>query len=373
MITLKQEPVLLIADDQPDNLQAIIDILQGAKQSYNFITVPNGKVLIDIALKKQPDLIITDWEMPEMSGLRAITELKKYPETKDIPVIMCTGIMITPQDLQTALEAGAVDFVRKPVEATELISRVQSMLKLSASYLKIKEQNEELEAMNAVKNRLLSVVSHDVRSPLHSLKGMFYLFNNDALTMEETKAIIAEVQTRTGQVTDFLENLLHWVKNQFSQTTLEMERFVLRDAINATVDLLMPMALSKKITIQTQLDSDAEVYADEETIKIIIRNLVANAIKFCKENDYITVSLTHQISEKQLKVSISDTGKGISPENVQKLFGVQHISTQGTDNEIGTGLGLLLCKQYVERNGGTIGVESEAGKGSKFWFTLESL
>lgn len=365
MITLKQEPILLIADDQPDNLQAIIDTLQSAAQSYNFITVPNGKVLIEIALKKQPDLIITDWEMPEMNGLQAIQELKKYPTTKDIPVIMCTGIMVTPQDLQTALEAGAVDFVRKPVEATELISRVQSMLKLSASYLKIKEQNQELETMNTVKNRLLSVVSHDVRSPLQSLKGMFYLFDNDALTLEEIKLIIAEVQTRTGQVTDFLENLLHWVKNQFSQTELQFTDFDITQTIQSTVNLLQPTATSKKIKINIQINAPLYVHADEEIVKIIVRNLVSNALKFCKENDTIDIWITGN------KVYVKDTGKGILPAHLDNLFGVQNMTTKGTDNEIGTGLGLSLCKQYVEKNGGEIGVESEWGKGSTFWFTLK--
>jgi two-component system sensor histidine kinase/response regulator len=370
MITLKQEPVLLIADDLPDNLQAIIDILQGSQQPYNFISVPNGKVLVDIALKKQPDLIITDWEMPEMSGLSAIEQLKKYPETKDIPVIMCTGIMITPQDLQTALEAGAVDFVRKPVEATELISRVQSMLKLSASYLKIKEQNVELEQLNIIKNRLLSVVSHDVRSPLQSLKGMLYLFDNDALTLEEIKLIIKEVKVRTGQVTDFLENLLHWVKNQFSQTILELTSFDVNTIIADTVNLLQPIAENKKVLLETQLSPDLWVMADEETIKIVIRNLVSNAIKFCEVGDKILVSSTQ--NDQEVSIHVRDTGKGISPENLQKLFGLQHITTKGTQNEIGTGLGLLLCKQYIERNGGTIDVESEKGAGSHFWFTLPS-
>jgi phosphoserine phosphatase RsbU/P len=150
MITETKEPVLLIADDQPDNLRAMIDILQASEHNFHFITVPNGRILIDIALKKQPDLIITDWEMPELTGLEAIKALKLHPETSDIPIIMCTGIMITPQDLKIAMEAGAVDFVRKPIDAMELIARVQSMLALSASYLTIKEQKEKLEQTNEV-------------------------------------------------------------------------------------------------------------------------------------------------------------------------------------------------------------------------------
>lgn len=182
MIPHKKEPILLIADDQPDNLRAMITILQDSEHHYNFITVPNGKVLIDVALKKQPDLIITDWEMPEMSGLDAIMALKQQTETSEIPVIMCTGIMITPQDLKIAMEAGAVDFVRKPVESTELIARVKSMLALSASYRTIKEQKEQLEEINILirkqRDSIVSSINYARRIqaavlPLHTLIKSF--------------------------------------------------------------------------------------------------------------------------------------------------------------------------------------------------------
>jgi signal transduction histidine kinase len=370
MIPSKEEPILLIADDQPDNLRAIIDILQGSAQKYEFITVPNGRILVEVATHKHPDLIITDWEMPEMNGLEAIIALKKHPQTRDIPVIMCTGIMLAPQDLKIALEEGAVDFVRKPVEAMELIARVQSMLKLSASYLKIKEQMEALEAADALKNRLLSVVSHDVRSPLNTLKGMFYLFEQDSLSIDEIKNIIAQIGVRVGQVTDFLENLLYWARNQLIQTPIHPTKIQLNSLIKMTIDLLLPAAESKGIKILSNLDKVIVAHADEEMIKIVIRNLLSNAIKFCEENDSIEVLAQILPTDYKVAVSVKDTGLGMSTENVKKLFGLQHLSTKGTSNEIGTGLGLLLCKQYIEMNGGSIGVDSKEGEGSHFWFTL---
>jgi signal transduction histidine kinase len=370
MIHLKDEPIILIADDQPDNLKAIINILESSTQKYNFIKAPNGKILVDLALKKQPDLIITDWEMPEMNGLEAIRELKRYPETCDIPVIMCTGIMLSPDDLKQSLEAGAVDYVRKPVEAVELIARVQSMLKLSASFLLIKEQNEELERLNELKTRLLSVVSHDVKGPLSSLKGILYLFENQVLNPDEMKDIVGQINLQVEQVTEFLENLLQWVKNQLKTQEINRSRFQLNQSIQKTIELLKPIADSKKISILPFENLDIEVEADEEMIKMVVRNLVSNAIKFCNENDKIEINLQLDNSQLNVKVSIKDTGVGISHENIAQMFGKHSVSTKGTKNEMGTGLGLLICKQYIEANGGSINVESEVDKGSNFWFTL---
>jgi signal transduction histidine kinase len=370
MIHLKDEPIILIADDQPDNLKAIINILESSTQKYNFIKAPNGKILVDLALKKQPDLIITDWEMPEMNGLEAIRELKKYPETCDIPVIMCTGIMLSPEDLKQSLETGAVDYVRKPVEAVELIARVQSMLKLSASFLLIKEQNEELERLNELKTRLLSVVSHDVKGPLSSLKGILYLFENQVLNPDEMKDIVGQINLQVEQVTEFLENLLQWVKNQLKTQEINRSRFQLNQSIQKTIELLKPIADSKKISILPFENLDIEVEADEEMIKMVVRNLVSNAIKFCNENDKIEINLQLDNSQLNVKVSIKDTGVGISHENIAQMFGKHSVSTKGTKNEMGTGLGLLICKQYIEANGGSINVESEVDKGSNFWFTL---
>jgi signal transduction histidine kinase len=370
MIQVKASPTLLIADDQPDNLKAIQDILKTSPYQFNFITVPNGKVLVEMALRKLPDLIITDWEMPEMDGLSAIKTLKGYPQTADIPIIMCTGIMTSSENLKTIMEAGAVDYVRKPIEANELIARVQSMLQLSASFTKIKEQKEELEKSNALKSRLLSVVSHDVRGPLNQLQGLFYLFEAKALSLEETREIINQISFQVGQVSDFLENLLNWAKNQLKTIEPQPSRFQLNSIAKLCVSLLAPSAERKGIILKQNLDDFTIISADEEMIKTVIRNLISNAIKFCRARDTIELSITNDKINHQITFACKDSGVGISSDKIQKLFGMENISTKGTGNEIGTGLGLLLSKQFMELNGGKIFVESEEGKGSHFWFTL---
>lgn len=363
-----EKALLLIADDQPENLKVIKDILNQDEEKYRFITVPNGKILVDIATKKLPDLIITDWEMPEMNGIEAIRLLKQHGNTQDIPVIMYTGIMTSTENLKSALEAGAVDFVRKPIEPTELIVRVQSMLQLSASFRKIKAQNEELEKLNNIKDKLISIISHDVRSPLNSFKGVLFLLKNNAIAQEELEQVVNKVGNQIEQISNFLDNLLRWAKNHLGNVEAHPKTILLKDLVNQCVDLFSFVAQSKKININIFIPDDLTIYADEEMMKIVLRNLISNALKFCSEDDDINIKAERGLTK--VIVSVEDTGEGISQENIPLLFGVAHLSTKGTKDEIGTGLGLSLCKEFIEKNGGKIYVTSIAGKGSCFWFDI---
>lgn len=238
---------------------------------------------------------------------------------------------------------------------------------------KINRQKEELEAMGAFKDRLLSVVSHDVRGPLNSLKGVFDLINRQVLSKEEIGSMMASVSDKVNQVTSFVNDLLLWAKTQMTNAEAKASRFELKSTIDKTIELLKPIAERKKVSLKSDRQQFAEIEADEEMIKIVIRNLVSNAIKFCNENDVVEVSSNIERSENKVIVSVRDSGVGIPPEKISELFVSPYLSSQGTNHEIGTGLGLLLSKQYVEMNHGVIGAESEEGKGSHFWFSLPLL
>ena len=174
---------ILVVDDNADNANRIIEFLDDTDKSFTFFQALNGKIACSIAEKKLPDLIITDWDMPVMDGIMLIKHLKAIESTKDIPIIMCTGVMTKTENLKTALDAGAIDYIRKPVEKLKLIARVHSMLKLSDSMKKIKEQNialfqqkVEIETkinmlveLNATKDKFFSIISHDLKSPFNSM------------------------------------------------------------------------------------------------------------------------------------------------------------------------------------------------------------
>lgn len=365
---MNQEPLLLIADDEPQNLQAIIEILNNSEVTYRFLRVPNGRLLVEVARQKLPDLIISDWDMPEMTGIEAIAKLKMNPETARIPVIMCTGVMTSPKNLKEALQAGASDYIRKPVEATELLARVNSMLQLSDSYRQIVEQKEELEQLNTLKNRLLSILSHDLKSPLNSLKGMLYLFENHAVSMNELKGYFAKINAQVGNVTDFLQNLLTWSKSQLQGTKISPEPVKFSTIVEETVQLLAPMASTKHIKINTEAIQESILLVDKEAVKIVIRNIISNAIKFSHEHGIIT--LRNEVQNDQMNITIEDHGVGIPSAHLAAIFTSEGISSKGTNQEVGTGLGLTLCKHLIEHHQGEIGVESTEGKGSKFSITL---
>lgn len=376
MIQLKKEPIILLADDNPDNLKVMMDILKQTDLQCKLIAAPNGKILVDIAFQKIPDLIITDWEMPVMNGLEAIQELKKNLLTKDIPIIMCTGIMTTPQDLKTAMDAGAVDYVRKPIDAMELVARVQSMLRLSASYLKIKEQKDEieeqasdLEQLNNIKDKMFSIIAHDLRTPFANLKGMLMLLDLDPNYPQDLKMVGKDIQKKVGVLDNTLNNLLTWAMSQMQGETSEKQNLDVNAIIEVKKDLFKNSLENKNIQMDIQIPANTKIYADPNHFKAILRNLIGNAIKFTREGGKIGVNILPK--DNKVQIAISDTGVGMSPEKLKELFTIKpSLSTKGTNNEKGTGLGLLICKDFVTKNQGNIYVESTENVGTTFFVEL---
>jgi signal transduction histidine kinase len=235
---------------------------------------------------------------------------------------------------------------------------------------------EELEKLNGIKNRLLSIISHDVRGPLNSLKALLHLFDNRALTQQEFHDVVANLGHQVGQVNSLLDNLLRWTKNQLDQVKPELKTLALRPLVDEVIGLHALSAKSKHITMHCEVPDALHIYADEEMMKIVVRNLVSNAVKFCEANDVIHIRASEKTANSSgpnagmARISVEDTGRGISAENLKMLFGVAHLSTKGTNEEIGTGLGLSLCREFVEKCGGQIDVASEEGKGTRFEFTV---
>ncbi len=232
----------------------------------------------------------------------------------------------------------------------------------------IEKVNDDLAKADSIKNRLLSIISHDVRSPLNSLKGVLYLFNKNALSQEELKDATANVSDQVLHLNYFLDNLLRWSKSQMNEVEPDRQRLSVVSLVKDSVGLMSFSAKAKKLNVEVNVSEDLMIYADEEMIKCVLRNLLANAIKFCEENDSIRIFA--QKAESFITISVEDTGIGIDPVQLPLLFGIAHLSTKGTHDEVGTGLGLVLCKEFVEKNGGAISVTSELSKGSRFSFTV---
>jgi two-component system, sensor histidine kinase LadS len=234
--------------------------------------------------------------------------------------------------------------------------------------VEIQQQNLELEEVNHVKDKLLSVVSHDIRGPLGSLHLALNLVKSGSLSAEEFQKVSEDLEARLTHTTEFIDNLLQWAKLQMRGETFEPDRLDLSKLAEESVKLIEPESARKNILIKNHFQGELECYADLNMIRSVFRNLLTNAIKFTKPNG--TISLNAYGVDNRIIISVADSGVGIPEKNKGKLFTISSVATQGTKQEKGTGLGLLLCKEFVEKNGGTIWFESEEGKGTTFYFSL---
>ncbi|WP_338765444.1 tetratricopeptide repeat-containing sensor histidine kinase [Bernardetia sp. ABR2-2B] len=270
--------------------------------------------------------------------------------------------------------------------------RTQKMLKrqsysINKQNQKLKQMNEQLEksktelnAINKTKDRFFSIVAHDLKGPLNSLKGYSHLISTfgDKLPKEEIISMAADQERTLDNLYKFLEDLLSWSRIQMKAVALEPENIDLKTVIDKMCEILMPLIEEKEIDAKC-IDVDGkQVFADKNAVFTVMRNLVSNAVKFTPREGTIQVKAEIEKNEEGnttgfTKISIIDTGVGMPRAVSQKLFKLDNkYSTKGTEGEKGTGLGLIICKEFVEQNGGEIGVESTEGEGTTFWFTLPS-
>lgn len=237
----------------------------------------------------------------------------------------------------------------------------------------IKASQAKLKELNIAKDKFFSIISHDLKSPFHGILGFSDTLKKDAKEMDiSTIQEFADMINRAAlQVFNLLEGLLSWARIQQGQMAFNPTGMALKGVINETIELLNDEAVGKKITIINHIGEELMVKADGDMFNTIVRNLVSNAIKFTSA--YGVVDIDAVEDSGQIEISVKDNGKGMKSENLDKLFKIDIIySTRGTKEEAGTGLGLILCKEFVEKNGGKIWAESELDKGSVFHFTLPS-
>ncbi|HMP99080.1 MAG TPA: histidine kinase N-terminal 7TM domain-containing protein [Cyclobacteriaceae bacterium] len=233
---------------------------------------------------------------------------------------------------------------------------------------KLLEQAKQLDQLNQLKTKIFSILAHDLRSPLASLKSLLSIAESGAITNEEFKAILPSITKNVGHTSSLLDNLLHWSISQLEGEVIKAKSFDIHTLVIHELALLEKKAHDKHITINNSIPEETYVFADENMIAVVLRNLINNAIKFCNAGDTITIASIS--NEEETSISVCDTGIGIDQDLLDKIFGWDIVSQQGTKQEKGTGLGLKLCKEFIEKNHGKIWVESSPDKGSTFHFKL---
>ena len=235
----------------------------------------------------------------------------------------------------------------------------------------ITEKNEQLNELNATKDKFFSIIAHDLKNPFNSILGFsdMLVMNISNLPPEKLLKMATSINNSAKSAYKLLENLLEWSRAQTGSIKFQQEKIMVKTLFDAAYDITQGIASNKNITLTTSLNENFEVFVDKNMINTVLRNLITNAIKYTNKGGEI--NLTGQRIQKTIFISVMDNGVGIAPEIIDKLFKIsEKISTAGTEKEPGTGLGLLLCKEFVKKHGGEIVVKSELGKGSEFTFSL---
>ncbi|MHB8208834.1 tetratricopeptide repeat-containing sensor histidine kinase [Mucilaginibacter sp.] len=232
----------------------------------------------------------------------------------------------------------------------------------------IDEQAYKLNELNVLKDRLISVLAHDLRAPLSTLRGLFSLLQDDTITHQELVEMIPNVLKKLEYTSDFLDTLLFWINSQMENFDSSVKSFSIKDIVEYEMENYQEQATLKGITLIDSVPDSTMASADPNSIRIVIRNLITNAIKFSGEED--TIEVAASTNDEMIEIKVKDTGTGIPPEKLKKLFKSKVDSSTGTNQESGTGMGLLFCKDLVEKCNGKIWVTSEEDVGSEFSFTV---
>ena len=361
-------PKILIIDDIAENIKVAANVLK--KQNFNISYAQSGKAGIARAEKVRFDLILLDIMMPEMDGFEVCRRLKHNEKTKEIPVIFLTA-KADEDSLRKGFDAGGVDFITKPFKVTELIARMNTHIQLKFVQEQLSKTNEEIRLANENKDKLLSIIAHDLRNPFSVLITFSKLIMDsyEEFSKEDILTYMKSFYDTSKQGFNLLDNLLKWSKSQTGKMEIIREKLDMNDLTEETITLLNSQALNKNIKLYNNVPKNLYAFADTNMILTVLRNLITNAIKFTDKGG--KVEIFGEIKDTQVIIQVKDTGVGIAADDVPKIFriDIKH-STSGTEGERGTGLGIILCKEFIEKNNGTLSVESQPGKGSTFFFSL---
>jgi two-component system sensor histidine kinase/response regulator len=355
---------ILIVDDVVSNVLLLKILLTNEK--FQVCTANCGNMCIEQAKSEKPDLILLDVMMPDISGFDTAVILKKDPQTADIPIIFLTALN-NPSDLVHGFQVGGNDFLTKPFNKDELVVRVMHQITLVAAKRLIQRQNEELKATISNRDKMYSVIAHDLRSPMASIRMVLNLVVS-AMTPDvvgpELYELLDKANKESEECHDLLDNLLKWTKSQTGRLNVVLQDLDLNDIIPGVVDIFEVIAQTKKIKLEYKAASQPLVVrADNDMLKTVVRNFLSNAIKFSPEGASIEIMMSRE--ENFAKVSVRDHGVGIAPDRIDSIFHKGE-TTYGTGGEEGSGLGLQLCADFARKNGGDVMVESTIGEGSTF-------
>jgi signal transduction histidine kinase len=358
-------PTLLVVDDAVTNIDMLLETLG---EDYTMIVASNGADALDSVKEARPDLILLDVMMPGMDGFEVCRRLKDDPTTSDIPIIFITALNEIKNKIK-GFSVGCVDYVTKPFQPDEIRARVVTHLELCRAKRKLQQSYDKLRETETQRDGLTQMIVHDMRSPLFVILANLEIAEMEPLPKDAT-ACIDSALSATGILMEMISTLLDVGKMEAEKMTLDFSVVDISDLAGETIRMLEPLRGQRRLTLTSP--EKMEIFAgDTNLIRRVLQNLISNALKFTdKDKGIITVFIEIATKDK-MRVSVVDNGDGIPLEYREKVFDkFCQVAAHKQSMSYSTGLGLTFCKLAVEAHGGKIGLESEMGKGSTFWFEL---
>ena len=366
--TTRQDLVsILMVDDNPANLQVLTSMLK--QSGWRPRPVTSGQLGLQAARKEPPDLILLDVNMPEMNGYEVCEQLKADTRLAGIPVIFVSALGET-MDKVRGFAVGGVDYITKPFQLDEVRARVTAHLELRRQRRELQASYDKLRESERLRDSLVHMIVHDLRSPLTAISAYLQLFGQEAKEKlgAETKEDIASAMHATRNMVRMINGILDVSKMEAQMMKLDLRECDLVQVVGQSLDDLESLVGARRLAFERPA-APARVLADQEIVSRIVQNLLANALRFTPADGEIRVGVV--VEAEHVRVFVADTGPGIPPDFRESIFD-KFVQLDGSalHRNRTTGLGLAFCKLAVEAHGGRIGVDSELGKGSSFWFTL---
>lgn len=359
---MEEKTTILVVDDNHENLRVVSNYLKD--KGYKLALALNAREALVILNRISVDLILMDVMMPETDGFTACKMIKENEKLSDIPVVFLTAKTQT-EDIVEGFEAGGVDYITKPFNREELLVRVRNHVELSKARKKIIE-------MNKTRDKLYSIIAHDIKSPFSTIIFTISTINEGLFdpSKQEFRDIMRDLEISAKETKNLIDNLLEWTKFRDGHDLINPKESNIAVVAAECILLLNTSAKNKKITLTSEVPADLTGWFDEVSMHTVLRNLISNSLKFTNEGGAISLSGS-RVNDDKIMVMIKDTGIGMSDQVRKKLFESREtFTTIGTNNERGTGLGLTMVLDFVEKNGGSLQAASEPGKGTEISILL---
>jgi signal transduction histidine kinase len=364
---------ILVVDDQEPNVRLLEGILSGAGYACIASTMDPYDVC-ELHRKNQYDLILLDLLMPGMDGFQVMEGLKQIEIDGYLPVLV---ISAQPGHNLRALKAGAKDFISKPINLAEVLTRVYNMLEVRLLHIETKNNSkaleqtvERLKKIERLKNGFLSTVSHELRTPLTSIRGSLGLLSSGVFgaLSDEVVEVLAIAERNAVRLMALINDILDLERLETGTIELRFAQVPVESILRRALESLPGFGEQHRITVEAP-EVSSMIWADADRIVQVVVNLLSNAVKFSPSGGVVTIGV--ELREGWVEFRITDRGRGVPVADRRAIFErFRQVETSDAREKGGAGLGLAICKSIIEQHGGTIGVESEEGSGSTFWFRV---